>query len=160
MSAIIVSHLTREFTTHVKQPGLSGALRGLFRRQYITKTAVADISFTIEPGEVVGFLGPNGAGKTTTLKILSGVLHPTSGHAEVLGHVPWRREPALQKRFSLVLGQKNQLWWDLPAYDSFELNRDIYDVPHAAFQAKVRELTELLDLEHLLHVPVRKLSLG
>jgi len=160
MSAITVARLTRQFTTHVKQPGLGGAIRGLFHREYITKTAVDDLSLTIEPGEFVGFLGPNGAGKTTTLKILSGVLQPTSGTAEVLGYVPWRREPALQKRFSLVLGQKNQLWWDLPAYDSFVLNRDIYDVPEADFQAKVRELTELLDLEKLLHIPVRKLSLG
>lgn len=160
MSAITVSHLTRRFTTHVKQPGFTGALRGLVRRKYITKTAIDDVSFTIEPGEFVGFLGPNGAGKTTTLKILAGVLHPTSGTAEVLGHVPWHREPALQKRFSLVLGQKNQLWWDLPAYDSFELNRDIYDIPSAAFTAKVRELTEILNLQDLLHVPVRKLSLG
>jgi ABC-2 type transport system ATP-binding protein len=160
MAAITVLHLTRRFTTHVKQPGFTGALRGLIRREYVTKTALDDVSFTIEPGEFVGFLGPNGAGKTTTLKILSGVLHPTSGTAEVLGHVPWQREPALQKRFSLVLGQKNQLWWDLPAYDSFELNRDIYDVPAAVFAAKVRELTEVLDLQNLLHVPVRKLSLG
>jgi len=160
MAAISVSHLTRRFTTHIKEPGLSGALRGLFHRRYVTKTAVEDLSFRIEPGEFVGFLGPNGAGKTTTLKILSGVLHPTSGTAEVLGHVPWQREPAWQKRFSLVLGQKNQLWWDLPAYDSFALNRDIYDVPEAAFRLKVAELSELLNLKALLHTPVRKLSLG
>jgi ABC-2 type transport system ATP-binding protein len=160
VSAIIVSHLTRRFTTHVKQPGLSGAVRGLFRREYKTKTAVEDVSFTIERGEFVGFLGPNGAGKTTTLKILSGVLHPTSGHVEVLGHIPWKREPALQRRFSLVLGQKNQLWWDLPAYDSFLLNRDIYEISQLAFASKVDELTELLDIKELLRVPVRKLSLG
>ncbi len=160
VSAIIVSHLTRRFTTHVKQPGLAGSLRGLFKREYKTKTAVEDVSFTIERGEFVGFLGPNGAGKTTTLKILSGVLHPTSGRVEVLGHVPWKREAALQRRFSLVLGQKNQLWWDLPAYDSFLLNRDIYDIPANTFSAKVEELTELLDLKELLRVPVRKLSLG
>ena len=160
MPAITVSHLTRRFTTHVKQPGLGGALRGLLRRQYITKTAVDDVSFSIEPGEFVGFLGPNGAGKTTTLKILSGVLHPTSGAARVLGHEPWKREAALQRRFSLVLGQKNQLWWDLPALDSFLLNRAIYEVPQADFDAKVEELSELLDLKKLLHVPVRKLSLG
>jgi len=160
MPAITTTNLTREFTTHVKQPGLSGAIRGLFHREYITKTAIENLNLSIEPGEFVGFLGPNGAGKTTTLKILSGVLQPTSGTAQVLGHVPWRREAALQKRFSLVLGQKNQLWWDLPAYDSFVLNRDIYEVPEAAFQEKVKELTELLDLQKLLHIPVRKLSLG
>lgn len=157
---IEVSHLTRSFTTHLKQPGLRGALKGLFRREYKTKIAVNDVSFVIQPGEFVGFLGPNGAGKTTTLKILAGVLHPTSGSAQVLNYVPWRREAALQKRFSLVLGQKNQLWWDLPAYDSFLLNRDIYDVPPAQFDAKVDELTTLLDLKELLQVPVRKLSLG
>ncbi|HEY0073947.1 MAG TPA: ABC transporter ATP-binding protein [Abditibacteriaceae bacterium] len=158
--AIEVSNLTRSFTTHIKQPGLRGALRGLFHRQYQTKIAVNDISFSIKRGEFVGFLGPNGAGKTTTLKILAGVLHPSSGTAQVLGYVPWKRESPLQKRFSLVLGQKNQLWWDLPAYDSFVLNRDIYDIPQAQFAPKVEELTTLLDLRKLLHVPVRKLSLG
>ncbi|MBV9867538.1 MAG: ABC transporter ATP-binding protein [Abitibacteriaceae bacterium] len=160
MPAITVSHLTRRFTTHVKQPGFVGALRGLFKRQYITKTAVDDVSFSIEPGEFVGFLGPNGAGKTTTLKILAGVLHPTAGEARVLGHIPWQREPDLQRRFSLVLGQKNQLWWDLPALDSFLLNKDIYDIPTRDFNAKVEELTALLDLQPILQVPVRKLSLG
>jgi ABC-2 type transport system ATP-binding protein len=160
MSAIIVKNLTRRFTTHVKQPGFAGALRGLVKREYKTKVAVQDLSFVIEPGEFVGFLGPNGAGKTTTLKILSGVLHPTSGEATVLGYTPWLRQPELQRRFSLVLGQKNQLWWDLPALDSFLLNRDIYDIDHKIFDTKVAELTELLALKEILHVPVRKLSLG
>lgn len=160
MPAITVSNLTRRFTTHVKQPGLGGALRGLFQRQYITKTAVDDVSFQVERGEFVGFLGPNGAGKTTTLKMLAGVLHPTSGTASVLGFEPWRREPAFQRQFSLVLGQKNQLWWDLPALDSFLLNRAIYDIPHSDFKRKIDEMTELLDLKEILKVPVRKLSLG
>jgi ABC-2 type transport system ATP-binding protein len=159
-SAIEVSHLTRQFTTHVKQPGLGGAIRGLFKREYITKTAVEDVSFNIAPGEFVGFLGPNGAGKTTTLKILAGVLHPTSGDAKVLSRQPWKREAELQKKFSLVLGQKNQLWWDLPAYDSFVLNRDIYEIENKVFDDKVRELSELLHIGELLNVPVRKLSLG
>ena len=159
-AAIEVRDLRREFTTHTKQPGFSGALRGLFKREYQTKIAVADLNFSIQKGEFVGFLGPNGAGKTTTLKMLSGVLHPSSGEARVLGFVPWKREAAFQKRFSLVLGQKNQLWWDLPAYDSFDLNREIYDVPLADFKAKIKELGELLDITKLLHVPVRKLSLG
>lgn len=159
-AAIEVRDLRREFTTHIKQPGFSGALRGLFKREYQNKIAVADLNFSIQKGEFVGFLGPNGAGKTTTLKMLSGVLHPSSGEARVLGFVPWKREAAFQKRFSLVLGQKNQLWWDLPAYDSFDLNREIYDVPLADFKAKIKELGELLDITKLLHVPVRKLSLG
>lgn len=160
MAVIEVQHLTRQFTSHVKQSGFLGAVRGFVRRQFVTKTATDDLCFRIEPGEFVGFLGPNGAGKTTTLKMLSGVLHPTTGTATVLGHVPWRREPALQKRFALVLGQKNQLWWDLPAYDSFLLNRHIYDIPQVQFERKVAELQELLQLEGLLQVPVRKLSLG
>ncbi len=159
-AAIEVRDLRREFTTHIKQPGFSGALRGLFAREYQTKVAVSDLNFSIQKGEFVGFLGPNGAGKTTTLKMLSGVLHPSSGEARVLGFVPWKREAAFQRRFSLVLGQKNQLWWDLPAYDSFDLNREIYDVPLRDFKAKVAELGELLDITKLLHIPVRKLSLG
>lgn len=159
-AAIEVRDLRREFQTHVKQPGFSGALRGLFRREYQTKIAVANLNFSIQKGEFVGFLGPNGAGKTTTLKMLSGVLHPSSGEARVLGFVPWKREAAFQRRFSLVLGQKNQLWWDLPAYDSFDLNREIYDIPLADFKAKIEELGELLDIAKLLHTPVRKLSLG
>ena len=158
--AIVVSHLRREFTTHLKEPGFAGALQGLFRRKYQTKVAVDDLSFEIQKGEFVGFLGPNGAGKTTTLKMLSGVLHPSSGEARVLGFLPWKRQPEFQRRFSLVLGQKNQLWWDLPAYDSFELNQEIYNIPRADFDAKVAELGELLDITKLLKQPVRKLSLG
>lgn len=159
-NAVVVSNLTRQFTTHLKEPGFLGALKGLFKREYQTKTAVADLNFSIKKGEFVGFLGPNGAGKTTTLKMLSGVLHPTSGEARVLDYIPWQREAAFQRRFSLVLGQKNQLWWDLPAYDSFELNREIYNIPLADFKSKVDELGELLDITKILHVPVRKLSLG
>jgi len=160
MPAIEVAHLSRQFTTHIKQPGMRGALKGLFKREYKTKTAVDDVSFNVEKGEFVGFLGPNGAGKTTTLKILSGVLHPTSGYVRVLGYQPWKRQPEFQRRFSLVLGQKNQLWWDLPALDSFLLNRDIYQIPHTQFDEKIEELTTLLDLKEILKVPVRRLSLG
>lgn len=158
--AISVENLSRVFTTHLKDPGFTGAVKGLFKRQYQTKTAVADLNFSIQKGEFVGFLGPNGAGKTTTLKMLSGVLHPSSGTARVLGFVPWKREPAFQRRFALVLGQKNQLWMDLPAYDSFELNREIYGVEKKVFDEKIEELGELLDISKLLRVPVRKLSLG
>ena len=158
--AILVSNLRREFTTHLKEPGFAGALKGLFKREYQTKVAVDDLNFSIQKGEFVGFLGPNGAGKTTTLKMLSGVLHPSSGEARVMGYSPWKRQPEFQRRFSLVLGQKNQLWWDLPAYDSFELNQEIYNIPRATFDAKVAELGELLDIAKLLKQPVRKLSLG
>jgi ABC-2 type transport system ATP-binding protein len=160
MPIISVRNLRKVYRTHVKEPGLWGSVKGLVRRHYTTKEAVADISFEIQPGEFVGFLGPNGAGKTTTLKMLSGVLHPTSGEARVLGHVPWKREPAFQKQMSLVMGQKNQLWWDLPAYESFVLNREIYEIPPKQFDAKLEELVELFGVRDLLNVQVRKLSLG
>lgn len=161
MPAVIeVENLSREFTTHIKQPGFTGALKGLFKREYQNKIAVADLNFTIEKGEFVGFLGPNGAGKTTTLKMLSGILHPSNGKIRVLGFEPYKREAAFQKKFALVLGQKSQLWWDLPAYDSFELNREIYNVSVESFKEKVEELGELLDIKKVFHTPVRKLSLG
>src|SRR5207253_3833481 len=132
----------------------------LFRREYKEVRAVDDVSFRIEPGEIVGFLGPNGAGKTTTLKMLSGLIFPTSGSARVLGHVPWQREDAFRRRFSLVMGQKNQLWWDLPAADSFQLHREIYSIPTADFQRTLGELTELFQVKELTRQPVRELSLG
>ena len=160
MPVISVYNLRKIYRTHVKEPGLWGSVKGLVRRNYTMKEAVADISFEIQPGEFVGFLGPNGAGKTTTLKMLSGVLHPTSGEARVLGHVPWKREPSFQKQMSLVMGQKNQLWWDLPAYESFVLNREIYEIPPKQFDAKLEELVELFGVRDLLNVQVRKLSLG
>src|SRR6266576_5774074 len=119
MPAIEVSGLSKVFLTYKKQPGFRGAIRGLFRRTYEQTLAVKDVSFTIEPGSLVGFLGPNGAGKTTTLKMLSGLLHPTSGSATVLGHVPWKRERSFQKRFTMLMGNRSQLVWDIPAADSF-----------------------------------------
>ncbi len=160
MPIITAHNLRKVYRTSVKAPGLAGAVKGLFRREYKNVEAVADVSFTIEPGELVGFLGPNGAGKTTNLKMLSGVLHPTSGEARVLGHVPWQREPVFQKQFALVLGQKNQLWWDLPALESFVLNREIYELPEAQFRATLDELVELFGVRDLLTTQVRKLSLG
>src|SRR5215210_5519250 len=126
-----------------KEPGVVASIRGLVRRTHVDVRAVDDVSFTIERGELVGFLGPNGAGKTTTLKVLAGLLHPTSGQAHVLGHEPFKRERAFQRRFSLVLGQKNQLWWDLPAVESFLLNKAIYGVPEAEFRTTLDELVEL-----------------
>jgi ABC-2 type transport system ATP-binding protein len=160
MSLIEVRGLTKTFRTYKKAPGLSGAIRGLFKRQYETVHAVRDVSFQVEEGELVGFLGPNGAGKTTTLKMLAGLLYPTSGHASVLGFQPWRRDDGYRRQFALLLGQKNQLWWDLPARESLELNAKIYGLDPAAFQRTVRELSELLLIQDKLNVMVRELSLG
>src|SRR5512141_1645507 len=158
--AIEVSGLTKAFRTYKKQPGFSGAVRGLFRRRYEQTVAVKDVSFTIEPGELVGFLGPNGAGKTTTLKMLAGLLYPTSGSAQVLGYVPWERNDGYRRQFALLLGQKNQLWWDLPARESLELNAKIYGISNAMLERTVSEMTELLNVRDKLNVAVRELSLG
>ncbi|MDP9366302.1 MAG: ATP-binding cassette domain-containing protein [Chloroflexota bacterium] len=143
-----------------REAGLAASFRSVFRRRTRQVAAVDGIDFTVEPGEVVGFLGPNGAGKTTTLKMLSGLLYPSAGDVQVLGHVPWRREKAYLRQMTLVMGQRNQLIWDIPVVDSFELNRAIYHIPLADYRATVAELTELLDLEELLRKPVRNLSLG
>src|SRR5437868_2411243 len=160
MSAIEVSHLTKAFRTYKKDPGFRGSIKGLFRRRYEQTLAVDGVSFSIEPGELVGFLGPNSAGKTTTLKMLSGLLQPTSGQASVLGFVPWERRDAMKRQISLLMGQKNALWWDLPARESLELNRAIYEIPRADFDKSVAELTEMLDVRDQLDVMVRELSLG
>src|SRR5439155_14906993 len=160
MAVIEVQGLTKSFRTYKKKPGLSGAVRGLFHREYATTLAVKDVSFTIEEGELVGFLGPNGAGKTTTLKMLSGLLYPTSGAARVLGYVPWERKDGYRRQFALLLGQKNQLWWDLPARESLELNAKIYGIPPATLERTVAEMGELLAVRDKLNVSVRELSLG
>ncbi|MEY4006800.1 MAG: hypothetical protein RLZZ221_2896 [Verrucomicrobiota bacterium] len=157
---IEVDGLTRVFRTYRKQPGFWGGVRGLFHREYEETSAAKDISFRIGEGEFVGFLGPNGAGKTTTLKMLSGLIFPTSGSARVAGHDPTRRENAYRRIFALVLGQKNQLWWDLPAIESFNLLRAIYALPAAQYQATLDELVELLGVGPKLNVMVRELSLG
>ena len=160
MPVIEVTGLTKTFRTYKKQPGFSGAVRGLFRRTYEQTIAVHEIGFKIEPGELVGFLGPNGAGKTTTLKMLAGLLYPTSGAAQVLGYVPWERHDGYRRQFALVLGQKNQLWWDLPARESLELNAKIYGIPADRFERTVAEMGELLKIRDKLNVSVRELSLG
>ncbi len=160
MAVIEVQGLTKEFRVTRKDPGLKGALKALFRRRHEQVTAVRDVSFTIEEGELVGFLGPNGAGKTTTLKMLSGLLYPTRGRAHVLGYVPWKRAEDYRRQFALLLGQKNQLWWDLPARDSLELNARIYGISRASFEGTIRDLTRLLGVEDKLDVMVRELSLG
>ena len=158
--AIEVSGLTKAFRTYKKQPGFSGALKGLFRRTYEQTVAVKDVSFRIESGELVGFLGPNGAGKTTTLKMLAGLLYPTSGSAQVLGYVPWERDDGYRRQFALLLGQKNQLWWDLPARESLELNAQIYGIPMPVMERRVAAMSELLSVRDKLNVSVRELSLG
>ncbi len=160
MAVIEVNGLTKTFRTYKKQPGFAGAIRGLFHRQYEQLVAVNDVSFKIEPGELVGFLGPNGAGKTTTLKMLAGLLYPTGGSARVLGHVPWERADGYRRQFALVLGQKNQLWWDLPARESLELNAKIYGIPADRFEHTVAEMSEMLNVRDKLNVSVRELSLG
>src|SRR5271169_3393426 len=149
MPIIEAAGLTKTYRVSQKKEGLLGALRGLVRREYKEVRAVDDVSFSIEPGEMVAFLGPNGAGKTTTLKMLSGLLYPTSGTARVLGFVPWERADAFRRRFSLVMGQKNQLWWDLPAADSFPLHREIYSLPTDQFEKTQGELIELFGVKDL-----------
>ncbi|MGD2109950.1 MAG: ABC transporter ATP-binding protein [Phycisphaerae bacterium] len=160
MAAITVRNLKKVYRVHHKPEGLRASLRALFRRRYKYVHAVDGISFEIEPGEMVGFLGPNGAGKTTTLKILSGLIYPTEGEVSVLDFTPWARKNAYRRQFALLMGQKNQLWWDLPAAESFELHKEIYAIEPRRFEQVRRELTELLDVGELLHQPVRELSLG
>ena len=159
-SQISVSHLSKFYEVHQKEPGFLGSLRAFFRRRYQTVRAVDDISFEIGEGEVVGFLGPNGAGKTTTLKVLSGLLYPTSGDITVCGFRSFDRQNEFLRQITLVMGQKNQLIWDLPALESFEVNRAIYEIPRGDYQAVLKELTDLLELEPVLGKQVRKLSLG
>ncbi len=161
MSPIIsVRDLKKYYQIHEKEPGISGTIKSLFNRKYSDAKAVDGISFEIEEGELIGFIGPNGAGKTTTLKVLSGLLHPTSGDVEVLGHKPWIRRNEFLKQFALIMGQKNQLWWDLPAIETFLLNKEVYDVSDLDFDKRLKELSGLLDVDDFLTVQVKKLSLG
>jgi ABC-2 type transport system ATP-binding protein len=160
MPAIEVCDLSKTYQVYRKREGLIASIGGLFRREYQSVVAVDRVRFEIEAGEIVAFLGPNGAGKTTTLKLLSGLIFPTGGDARVLGHLPWKRDNAFRRRFSLVMGQKNQLWWDLPAQDSFRLHREIYRIDPAVFQRRLDELTGLLEVRSLVSQPVRELSLG
>ena len=159
-AAIETTGLTKDYRSPVKEPGLWGGVKSLFDRKYKDTRAVDGVSFRIEEGELVGFLGANGAGKTTTLKMLSGLLTPTSGAATALGHVPWKRETAFQRSISLVMGQRSQLWWEIPAYETFRLNQAIYGLSEADFRVHLDELVDLLELKEHLAVPVKKLSLG
>ena len=137
MQLIEVNNLSKEYQYYKKHPGLSGAAVSLFKRKKLFTKAVQEVSFAVSEGELVGFLGPNGAGKTTVLKMLSGILHPTAGQARVLGHIPWQREKEYQKQFAIVMGQKNQLWWDLPAQESFLLNKAIYEIPDQQYKQTI-----------------------
>ena len=160
MSIIELNNLCKTYKVYQKKEGLWQSIAGLFRREYKDVNAVRDVNLTVNEGEFVAFLGPNGAGKTTTLKLLSGVINPTSGDAQVMGYVPWKRENDYRRQFALVMGQKNQLWWDLPAQESFRLHQHIYQIPANQFQKTQDELTDLLDVRRLLNQPVRELSLG
>ena len=157
---IQVRGLRKEYRVHRRPPGVKAALLSLFRRRYEVVKAVDGLDFSVAPGERVGFLGPNGAGKTTTLKVLSGLLHPTAGEAKVAGFVPRRRQPDFLKSITLVMGQKQQLLWDLPPSETFALNRAIYQIPRAEFEATVAGLTDMLELGDLVGKPTRQLSLG
>ncbi len=161
MSAVIeTKNLSKEFKVPQKEPGLMGSVKGLFNRQYKKVLAVDAINLKIEEGELVGFIGPNGAGKTTTLKMLSGLLYPSGGEAKVLGYIPFERKREFLKQFSLVMGQKQQLWWDLPLYDSLLLQKDIYEISPTDFANNLEELTELLDLKDFIKTCRCKLSSG
>ena len=160
MAIIEIEQLSKSYRVYQKREGLSSAIRGLWRRQYREVDAVRSIDLRVEQGEFVAFLGPNGAGKTTTLKLLSGVIYPTSGTARVMGYVPWERNNEYRRRFALVMGQKNQLWWDLPAQESFRLHQQIYRIEPEQFKKTLAELTDLLSVGSLLGRPVRELSLG
>src|SRR5881394_891241 len=160
MSTIEARDLTKVYSTYRKESGLAGAIKGLVRRRYDETRAADQVTFQIEEGEFVGFLGPNGAGKTTVLKTLSGLLNPTSGEARVLGFVPWERRNEMKRQFSLLMGQKNALWWDLPAQESLELNRAIYGIDRGRFKKVVDGLSELLEVQEKMNVMVRELSLG
>lgn len=160
MPIVTVERLTKDYVSHKKEPGVAGAIRSLFTREKVVTRAVEDVSFSIEEGELVGFLGPNGAGKTTTLKMLTGILYPTSGQASVLGYVPWERRAPMQRQIALVMGQKMQLWWDLPAMDSFRLLKELYEVDETSFKRRLDYLADALAIEDKLRIQVRKLSLG
>lgn len=157
---IVVQHVTKKFSVFEKKPGLLGSVKSIFVRKYKDKVAIDDLSFTVPSGKLIAFLGPNGSGKTTMMKMLSGILVPTEGQITIGEFTPHQRKRDFLKQISLVMGQKSQLWWDLPTLDSLEFFRSIYDISHTDFQKRVEELSTLLDSTDLLHTPVRKLSLG
>lgn len=157
---ISLNHVSKTYKIHTKKEGLKESIKSLFHRKYTYIHAVKDISFSIKQGELVGFIGPNGAGKTTTLKLMSGLLHPSEGNIEVLGFKPAKRDGKYLKQISFVMGQRNQLWWDLPAIETFLLHKDIYEIPDDDFNRSLNELADLLDVESVIRQPVKNMSLG
>ncbi|MGQ0614372.1 MAG: ABC transporter ATP-binding protein [Planctomycetaceae bacterium] len=157
---IRVRGLCKSYTVHTKEPGLLGSVRGLFHRRHVVKEAVRSVSLDVREGEIVGLVGPNGAGKTTLVKMLAGIIHPTSGEAEVLGFRPWERDNRFRSRIALIMGQKAQLWWDLPAADCFLLLKEIYRIPQQDYAANLDYLSTLLEVRGQLTTPIRRLSLG
>jgi ABC-2 type transport system ATP-binding protein len=157
---IFVEKLSKTFVVHKKEPGLAGSIRSLFHREYIHKRAVRDVSFTVGEGEIVGLVGANGAGKTTIVKMLAGIIHPTAGRAKVLGFTPWERDDRFRSQIALIMGQKAQLWWDLPAADCFLLLKEIYQIPAEQFRSTLDYLSETLDVRNELQIQIRRLSLG
>lgn len=158
--SITISHLTKEFPIFHKEPGIIGSIRSLFYRRKEIKKAVSDVSFSIKKGSITGLLGPNGSGKTTLMKMLTGILTPTKGTITVDDFIPWQRKKAFLKNITLVMGQRSQLWWDLPAYDTLQFFEAIFDIDHETFLKRVENLSTMLDVKDLLKIPVRKLSLG
>lgn len=157
---IYVKNISKEFKISKRDAGMKNAIKSFFRRKYKTIQALDDISFNIKKGEIVGYIGPNGAGKSTTIKIMCGILLPTSGDCEVDGYIPWKERKEYVKNIGVVFGQRSGLWWDVPPIDSFELLKDIYNIPQEAYEKKLKELTESLDLEGIVNIPTRQLSLG
>ncbi len=157
---IEIRDLRKVFRVHQKPPGLAASVKSLFRRNYVEKIAVAGASFSVGEGEIVGMVGANGAGKTTLVKMLAGIVHPTSGEADVLGYNPWEKHNDLRRQISLIMGQKAQLWWDLPGADCFELLREIYQIPRPIYETSLKQLTEMLQVESELNTQIRRLSLG
>jgi len=157
---ISVKNVSKIYDILKKEQGLIGSIKTLASRKYERKTAVDNITFSIYEGDFIGFIGPNGAGKTTTIKMLSGIIHPSSGDIKVMGFTPKKLQNAFKKQFAITMGQKNQLWWDIPALDSFHLLKEIYEIPDEDFKNILEELTKLLDVKHILNVSLRNLSLG
>lgn len=158
--AITIKNLNKTYKTHYREPGLVNAIKSIFKRQYETKHAVKNVSFKVKTGEILGLIGPNGAGKSTIIKALSGILHPTTGKIKSLGFIPWKQRTRYVKNLGVVLGQKSQLWWDLPAKDTYEMHREIYSIPRETYKKRLGYMTKMLQIEDVIKTPVRDMSLG